>query len=136
MENAFGPEIETLAMISRTEYVNAAGLWTLNTDDVCTDLTALIATNPVDTDFTDIPVGSGSTDFTFISPLAGGDAGFAFSPSNTEGSVEVSVNLGTLPWLKYDWNSDGTLEDHPAVNATFGRYRGHDRIIYWKEVVQ
>ncbi|WP_368664619.1 DUF6701 domain-containing protein, partial [Oleiphilus sp. HI0086] len=25
-------------------------------------------------------------------------------------------------------------DEHPFVEAQFGQYRGHDRIIYWREV--
>lgn len=40
----------------------------------------------------------------------------------------------TVPlWLQGDYNGDGTLTN-PAATATFGVYRGHDRIIYWREV--
>ena len=31
-----------------------------------------------------------------------------------------------------DFNGDGSLED-PSALATFGVYRGHDRVIYWQE---
>ncbi|WP_250656328.1 DUF6701 domain-containing protein [Alkalimarinus coralli] len=40
-------------------------------------------------------------------------------------------------WLKYDWDGSGSISgsvDAPSATATFGRYRGHDRIIYWREV--
>ncbi|EJE4705595.1 hypothetical protein ATY74_003779 [Vibrio parahaemolyticus] len=34
-----------------------------------------------------------------------------------------------LPWLKYDWNKDGSEENPPSV-VTFGIHRGNDRVIY------
>ena len=43
-------------------------------------------------------------------------------------------------WLKYDWNnidegSDGLIyDDDPSATATFGIFRGNDRIIYQREV--
>jgi MSHA biogenesis protein MshQ len=44
-------------------------------------------------------------------------------------------------WLKFDWfidlNGDGTDDDSniidPQFRMIFGSYRGHDRIIYWRE---
>lgn len=36
-------------------------------------------------------------------------------------------------WLEHDWDGDGISED-PSATATFGVYRGHDRVIYWREV--
>ena len=38
-------------------------------------------------------------------------------------------------WLSYDWDNDPlTPDSHPTAAAEFGQYRGHDRIIYWREV--
>ncbi|WP_369821220.1 DUF6701 domain-containing protein [Oleiphilus sp. HI0080] len=41
-----------------------------------------------------------------------------------------------MPWLRFNWDAsaDGSLEDAPLRFATFGQYRGNDRIIYWREV--
>jgi len=35
-------------------------------------------------------------------------------------------------WLEADFDGDGSLDD-PTGLATFGVYRGHDRVIYWQE---
>lgn len=45
------------------------------------------------------------------------------------GSVEVTLDVPG--WLEFDWQGTG-LED-PTGTAEFGRFRGHDRIIYWGE---
>jgi MSHA biogenesis protein MshQ len=37
-------------------------------------------------------------------------------------------------WLKYDWNNNGSYVDKPRAIATFGVFRGNDRIISWREV--
>lgn len=37
-------------------------------------------------------------------------------------------------WLKYDWSGSGTTDENPSATIHFGRFRGHDRIIYWREV--
>jgi MSHA biogenesis protein MshQ len=49
----------------------------------------------------------------------------------TTGTDRLIWNVDT--WLNYDWNGDGT-EEAPGALATFGVYRGHDRVIYWHEV--
>ncbi|MEH6357233.1 MAG: DUF6701 domain-containing protein, partial [Marinobacter sp.] len=36
-------------------------------------------------------------------------------------------------WLQGDWDQDGALEN-PQTTATFGVYRGNDRVIYWREI--
>ena len=35
-------------------------------------------------------------------------------------------------WLTYNWDGTGGV-DNPSTRVTFGSYRGHDRIIYWRE---
>jgi len=37
-------------------------------------------------------------------------------------------------WLKFEWGGYGTGYIDPSATATFGTYRGHDRIIYWREI--
>ncbi|WP_338021783.1 DUF6701 domain-containing protein [Alkalimarinus coralli] len=57
-------------------------------------------------------------------------------PGNgNDGSVKIRHAFEW--WLKYDWDGSGSISgsvDAPSATATFGRYRGHDRIIYWREV--
>ncbi|HHX8300023.1 TPA: DUF6701 domain-containing protein [Vibrio diabolicus] len=47
--------------------------------------------------------------------------------------AEVWLNLdpsgNSLPWLKYDWDNDGS-EENPSSVVTFGIHRGNDRVIY------
>ena len=146
MQNAYGPEVDALALSAQVEYLNGTGSYVLNTADSCSDISAGISTSPSGTagagSITNIAVGAGTTDLTYNAPLLSGSAGInltaPYNPSspglNYSGSVDVSVDLTTLPWLRYDWDGTGSLMDHPDVSATFGQYRGHDRIIYWREV--
>src|SRR5690606_5429124 len=82
----------------------------------------------------------------------GGNAGHFFSaPGTGTGNFSVIINLGSepesescdpisdencIPWLRYDWNQNGSHNDDLRLRANigFGQYRGHDRIIYWREV--
>lgn len=45
---------------------------------------------------------------------------------------QVEVEYAVPVWLRDDFNNDGTLTS-PRAQAQFGVYRGHDRIIYWRE---
>lgn len=45
---------------------------------------------------------------------------------------EESVTVVVPIWLQDDFSGDGSLEN-PTATATFGVFRGHDRIIYWRE---
>jgi MSHA biogenesis protein MshQ len=51
-------------------------------------------------------------------------------PNGIQGTDSLVWNVAS--WLEYDWNDDGTAED-PIGLATFGVYRGHDRVIHWQE---
>jgi MSHA biogenesis protein MshQ len=78
-----------------------------------------------------------------------GDARHKFSAPGRTGSFPVRVNLASYPWLTFDWNKVNnvptqeqcnpvppTLPDSDcSLRATFGfgSYRGHDRVIYWRE---
>lgn len=80
------------------------------------------------------------TDFTgpsLLAPIAGQGAVRLPAPGK-EGSV--SVGLGglegaspALPWLRYDWNGDGTREAARGL-ATFGIYRGSTPLIFRREL--
>src|SRR5690606_25923770 len=59
-------------------------------------------------------------------------------PANSP-TFPVFVNLDEIPWLRFDWNQDGNHNNDtalPPANIGFGQYRGHDRIIYWREVLE
>ncbi|UQA50080.1 DUF6701 domain-containing protein [Vibrio sp. ED002] len=43
--------------------------------------------------------------------------------------LELDGALNALPWLKYDWDNDGS-EENPSSVVTFGIHRGNDRVIY------
>ncbi|MEY8243506.1 MAG: hypothetical protein RPS99_08245, partial [Gammaproteobacteria bacterium] len=51
--------------------------------------------------------------------------------AGNQGQIEVSYD--SYDWLEYDWDNDGD-DDDPSATATFGLYRGNDRIIYMREV--
>ena len=59
---------------------------------------------------------------------------FSAPEAGNMGTIDVSVDLSPFSWLQYDWDNDGSLGNHPDVSASFGSYRGHDRIIYWREI--
>ena len=50
---------------------------------------------------------------------------------DNNGSLRVSANVDG--YLEFDWDGNGSDED-PYGIATFGIYRGDDRIIFWREV--
>ncbi len=141
MENAFGPETESLAIKAHAQYYTLQNRFDFNPDDTCTMIPdSAIATSPVGTGMNhleSIAVGSGTSDFSFNSPLLPGvDENFILtSPgAGNVGNVMINVDLSSHFWLQFDWDQNGSLDNHPAINASFGQFRGHDKIIYWREV--
>ncbi|ELB2848051.1 hypothetical protein QNE24_001920 [Vibrio alginolyticus] len=43
--------------------------------------------------------------------------------------LQLEGGSNNLPWLKYDWDNDGS-EENPSSVVTFGIHRGNDRVIY------
>ncbi|WP_228768412.1 DUF6701 domain-containing protein [Shewanella sp. TC10] len=144
MDNTYGAENDTLQMPTRVEYWNGTA-WTLNIDDSCSVVTPAL-TSQVD----NVALG-----YQFEPSLTTGQTierkGQTASFTNGEytllwnaiitGSAndyrgQVTAPLVVPDWLQWYWNwenaSSITLYD-PRASAYFGRYRGHDRIIYWRE---
>jgi len=46
------------------------------------------------------------------------------------GTIRFPYNIDS--WLEYGWSGSG--DEDPEASVTFGQYRGHDRVIYWKEI--
>jgi len=149
LADAFGPETADLPVIFTTEYWNGA-TWLQNTSDDCTQIAASAILYPDGTiDISAnrvVAVGGGTSAGVYGNfsagtvNFSGGDAGHYFTaPGATNlGTFEVNIDLSFYPWLRYDWNGDGSFDDlsMPAASYSFGSYRGHDRIIYWQEVLR
>lgn len=122
LENVYGPEtLAALPMPFRLEYWQGSRFVT-HTDDGCW------AWNSTDVTTTGnhgtVAVGSGTV-------LSGQGGPLSLLPLGTTGTDELQW---TVPlWLQDFWQSTTTLEN-PEALATFGVFRGHDRVIYWREV--
>lgn len=44
---------------------------------------------------------------------------------------DLTIQVDVDPWLEFDWLGTGDVD--PSTQINFGSYRGHDRIIYWRE---
>ncbi|MDB3986504.1 hypothetical protein N9417_05620 [Pseudomonadales bacterium] len=153
LSSASGSEYQSLPLPLVTEYYNDSSFIT-NTDDGCTT----IARSKIE--FNDgaintaanltIDIGSGSNNSTGSSSnvnlssadlsadlvVVSGDGNLSFSaPSDGDrGSFTVAIDLTNLPWLKYDWDLDGSHDDSPpGVTGTFGIYGGHSKILFRRE---
>lgn len=144
MDNTYGPETEILRMPTRAEYWNGSS-WALNSADNCT--TAVYALGS--------QVDNSALGYNFDPDLvagqsvvrSGGTATFqagqfellwqAVTTSGLPYRGQVTAPLDVPTWLEWYWNWNGvspTEVTEPRASAYFGRYRGHDKIIYWREV--
>lgn len=152
LENVFGPENENLLMQVKTEYVvdtdptarERLG-FAPNRDDQCTNFVwsdgNFSKTDKSDENgYSDITgVVSISADFTVLDGITQGLEGISITaPSNGErGELEIRLVLDG-DWdryLQFDWDGDPLNGIQPPfATATFGQFRGNDRIIHWREI--
>lgn len=114
-EAVFGPETSPLIMPVNTYWWDGAA-WLENNDDGCTTLTYAYVQSG--TSVTVLPT----------SPLAinKGAADLTLTPTAGAGSGTVSVSFDFPAWLAPD----------PSAVATFGIFRGNDRILNWQEIMR
>lgn len=151
LDDAFGPETADLPVNFITEYWTGQS-FILNTADGCTAVNKSEIIYPAGT--IQVPanslvdLGAGTTSGVYPNPnptavAVGFDAGnaehFFTAPTGAAtGNFTVDVDLTDYHWLRFDWDQDGNYTDAslPTANFGFGSYRGHDRIIYWRERFQ
>ncbi|RBP20550.1 Calx-beta domain-containing protein [Marinobacter pelagius] len=121
MQNVYGPEnVDELLMPFSAEYWDGSRFVT-NTDDSCTPWSTANITDPQA--YHSLVADSGS--------LAAGVGGpLVLEPNGDRGTDTLIWDMPI--WLEGDWDQDGALED-PSATATFGVFRGNDRIVYWRE---
>lgn len=128
LENAYGPEILDLSVPFEAQIWNGSrfqrhtdeSCWTYNTADV-----QVTGTPPN----TAVDANTGTLDSGL--PATGAPLVLSAPGEGNTGSVLVEYPV-PLYWQD-DFGGNG-VADNPRATATFGVYRGHDRIIYWREV--
>ena len=129
LENAYGPETLDLAMPFEVQIWNGTD-FELHSDEICW------AYNTADAVITDISpntsVDANSGTINSGRPAAGAPIRLTAPGEGNTGNVQVEYPV-PLYWQS-DFDGDG-VEENPQATATFGVYRGHDRVIYWQEVL-
>jgi MSHA biogenesis protein MshQ len=127
LENAYGPETLDLAMPFEVQIWNGTD-FELHSDEICW------AYNTADAVITDMPpntsVDANSGTINSGRPAAGAPIRLTAPGEGNTGNVQVEYPV-PLYWQS-DFDGDG-VEENPQATATFGVYRGHDRVIYWQE---
>lgn len=130
IENTFGPETSDLPVPMAIQYYDGNNFVT-NTLDSCTAFDAINLT------IEDINLNPGTTSASGSgSFISGTTRRVILSAPGTpyQGAVPVSYTIQSMPWFLYDWNGEGNFDQNPTAVATFGLFRGNDRIIYQREV--
>ena len=148
LENVFGSELLPLTIPIRAEYFSNNGTATtaddgyiLNSDDSCSAYDAATATlvnfNGNLTTGEVATTGTGSLALGIAAIVFHKPGDVTLGPGLTnDGSVNLLLN--TADWLEYNWtidcDGDSANDFDPCGIASFGLYRGDDRVIYWREV--
>ena len=152
LANAHGSEITPLSIPITTEYYDGTN-FIKNTADNCSTFTLandFSISDPADlnchftTQTTPVAVGSGSVKASINNVLVSNgstpliisdNSNIANGPgTGNTGSVDITTNFSHLPWLLYDWDSDGLHDNCPNARATFGIYENHKNQIYFREI--
>ncbi|MDX1609971.1 MAG: DUF6701 domain-containing protein [Halofilum sp. (in: g-proteobacteria)] len=144
VDGAIGSELAPIDQPVRAEYW-LDDTWQTNADDDCTTLALASEVQLANNDDPDSPVAGdqpidvdgGTTGLTTADPvqLAGGQAALTFAApgSGNTGWVDTTLTLtANRPWLRHDWDEDGSHDDLPAGRVTFGIYAGNPNWIHFR----
>ncbi|MBT1444114.1 hypothetical protein KJI95_06195 [Shewanella sp. JM162201] len=142
LDNTYGPEGAVLRMRAQAQYWQGSA-WGALAADSCTLVNPALATQVDDPllGYRFAPALLGGQSILRSAAPAQFSAGMLDLYWQSQGSPlyrgQVTAPLAVDDWLKWYWNWDGSspnsLSD-PRASAYFGRYRGDDRIIFWREV--
>lgn len=151
MRDAHGPESAPLAVPFEIQYWDGSQ-FVLSSNDSCSLLARSdinFSGSAISGDPISVVVGGGSTNASFAQDPTGnpeinivnGSAGLNFSAPGIGniGSFVIDTDMANYPWLRFDWNQNNDTADdtlQPSATINFGSYRGHDRVIYWREALQ
>jgi len=138
LENSYGPETSSLPQALSVEYFDNDN-YILADDDICsqynTDKIIFGTLNEVSLDENDIVAQAGQFD-DVLDPPNGLTRQIVLPAAGAGNQGQVEVIYDIYNWLKYDWTGDGNFTDNPSAVATFGIFRGNDRIIYQREIAK
>ncbi len=137
INHAFGAETSMVSQVWQMEYYDGSD-FVLNTLDSDTDydLSQIGAITVSDVGDAAAPLlstdSSASGEIADTGVFASGllQVNWAATTGGRYGTIRFPYNIES--WLEYDWSGGG--DEDPEASVTFGQYRGHDRVIYWKEI--
>jgi len=132
--NSFGSETSSLAQNFETEYVNTSGIFTRNTEDSCSLITKVASNWTFSNPTNNVTINNVTISGTDGSLMDGKFQNVFLSSGNNQGTIDIEYT--TESWLKYNWSGkvSNLHDENTSATATFGVYRGNDRIISWREI--
>ena len=134
LENSYGPETSNLPQVLKIEYLKD-GEYITNVDESCYSFNSSnFAATKIDltTDPTANTV-SGTFKAGEVTSIVNDAGNYIYlNATGEQGSANVLYSIDD--WLKFDWSGNGVFDENPHAIATFGVYRGNDRILYYREV--
>lgn len=128
LEDTYGSELVDLIMPLRAEYFDGAEY----IENMFEDCSAWNSTNASIDSLSAILAASG----TFTDGVSGSAGILLEAPINVPGTPDEGdaiVTYAAPAWLQGDYDNNGSFEN-PKGTATFGVNRGHERLIYRKEL--
>lgn len=129
--STYGPETSDLAFPVTVEVIDAGGNFQPHIGEDC------LALQRDDFSLTEMPYEQFTSLVLQANVFGNGRLeGLLGAPgAGNRGAVGIGLDLSETPWLRGLWGDEELYSD-PESTATFGVYRGHDRIIDWQEVVR
>lgn len=126
LNDNFGNEFEALQIPLKVEFWDGQNFIT-NQNDSCTEY--FEARLVVEDNHTTSQQGANNQ---FVNGIYPQGQGLYLDAANQSRSYQVDY-VSPDEWLKYDWNNNNDYSDNPSGKMQFGRFRGNDRVIYWRE---
>jgi MSHA biogenesis protein MshQ len=129
LNNSFGPETSNIPQPMQIEHFDGSA-FVISEDNHCVsyDTSKISLTNiSLDPALTDVLGGTGTFD-------SGNTQAIELEATGAENQGQIGVSYDVFDWLKYDWSGNDVYDENPSAIATFGLYRGNDRIIYTREI--
>jgi MSHA biogenesis protein MshQ len=132
LQNAYGPETLPLTIPVFTEYFDGTG-FVLNVSDICTMYNS--SSVVLDNFEPDLNLDDGETSASGGGTLVSGLGALILAApgDGNDGSADVTLNLSQVPAQM--WLQPGGINPNPNARATFGIFRGNDRLIYMRESI-
>ncbi|WP_170246275.1 DUF6701 domain-containing protein [Colwellia hornerae] len=129
LENSFGPETSDIKQPMKVQHFDGSAFIT-SLNNHCTgynDNNISLTDISLDPTLTNAQGGTGNF-------IAGKTRDIELAAPGADNRGKIGVSYDAYEWLEYDWNNDGLYNNNPTAVATFGIFRGNDRIISWREV--